>query len=495
MASQLDQIRKGKLKKAEALRAAGHDPYPEVAHPTTAIALIQRQFDELVVKQRTLYIAGRVMARREHGGSAFVDIFDGTGKLQLHFKQDLLKPDVYKFFLDHVDIGDFIQSFGSFFITRRGEQTQEVHEFTLLSKALLPLPEKWHGLSDTEERFRKRYLDLLMNEQVRDVFVKRSVAVKALREFLEGEGFMEVETPILQTVAGGAIARPFKTKLNALRMDLFLRVAPELYLKRLIVGGFPKVYEIGRCFRNEGMDATHNPDFTMMECYAAYEGYAEMMARVERMIRHIIARVRPEAHMQIEREGKMIDFQGAFDMVRFSDLLKKYTGLDYDTATVAEMAKKAKQLKVDIPKGAGKGKIADELYKTLARPHVLHPTFLTHHPLELSPLAKQAKDGAVPKAARFQLIVGGMEVANGYSELNDPAEQLARFKEQEQLKKKGDEEAQERDMEFVEALEYGMPPAAGLGVGIERLVALLTDMHSVREVMLFPTMRPKKGKK
>ncbi len=491
MTSNLAQIKKVKLKKADALRELGVDPYPALREKPLAVSLIQKRFEEFVISQKKSRIAGRIMARREHGGSAFVDLYDGSGKIQLHFKQDILTPDAYAFFLAHIDIGDFIETYGSFFITRRGEQTQEVHEYALLAKALLPMPEKWHGLSDTDERFRKRHLDLLMNEKVREVFVQRSVIVKALRSFLNDEGFMEVETPILQALPGGAIARPFKTKLNALRMDLYLRVAPELYLKRLLVGGFEKVYEIGRCFRNEGMDATHNPDFTMMECYAAYENEAHMMASVESLMRFIIAQTHPSGHLQVEREGKMIDFQGAFGVVEFKNLILKYAGIDYDAATLGEMIKKAKELKVAVPKGAGKGKIADELYKTLARPHIFHPTFLVRHPLELSPLAKQTPDDP-SKAARFQLVAGGMEIANGYAELNDPQEQYARFKTQAALAKKGDKEAQPVDMEFVEALEYGMPPATGLGIGIERLVALLTGMHSVREVMLFPTMRQKK---
>lgn len=494
MISNLAQIKKVKLKKADALRAVGVEPYPALSERPLAISAAQKRFEELVISQKKSRIAGRIMARREHGGSTFLDLYDGSGKIQLHFKQDILTPDTYGFFLTHINIGDFIETFGSFFITRRGEQTQEVHEYSLLAKALLPLPEKWHGLSDTDERFRKRHLDLLMNEKVREVFVRRSIIVKALREFLESDGFMEVETPILQTLPGGAIARPFKTKLNALRMDLYLRVAPELYLKRLLVGGFDKVYEIGRCFRNEGMDATHNPDFTMMECYAAYENDAHMMARVENLMRFIVAKTDPAAHLQIKREGKMIDFQGAFSVVEFKALILKYAGIDYDAATAGDMAKKAKELKVAVPKGAGKGKIADELYKTLARPHIFHPTFLVRHPLELSPLAKQTQDDP-SKAARFQLVAGGMEVANGYAELNDPQEQYMRFKAQAAFARKGDKEAQPVDMEFVEALEQGMPPAAGLGIGIERLVALLTDMHSVREVMLFPTMKPKSKKR
>ncbi|MBI5913505.1 lysine--tRNA ligase [Candidatus Azambacteria bacterium] len=494
MATNLSKIKKVKAEKVAALRAAGVEPYPETKETITPIAVILKQFDEFAVSQKKGRIAGRVIAKREHGGATFVDIFDGTAKMQAHYKQDLLGPDTYRFLIDYIDIGDFVESSGPFFITRRGEQTQEVVSFSVIAKALMPLPEKWHGLADVDERFRKRYLDILMNEDARKIFVKRAVIMKALRDFLDEEGYMEVETPVLQTVAGGAIALPFKTRLNALKMDLFLRVAPELYLKRLLVGGYPKVYEIGRCFRNEGMDATHNPDFTMMECYAAYQNYKDGMAFTERMIRAIFAAALPESHLQLERDGKMIDLQSPFAVVKFNDLLKKYAGIDYDTTSAVEMAKKAKQLGVAFPKGAGKGKIADELYKELARPHLVHPTFMTHHPLELSPLAKRAADDQ-EKAARFQLVVAGIEMVNGYSELNDPAEQLARFKAQDKLRKKGDAEAQPMDHDFIDALEYGMPPAVGVGVGIERLVALVTGVHSVREVMLFPTMRPKKGRK
>ncbi len=491
MGTGLEKVRKVKLRKIEALAKIGISAYPDIARKPTEIVAVKKQFDELVISQKKAHIAGRIMAKREHGGSTFVNVYDGSGTIQLYIKQDQLGVERYQFFLDYFDVGDFMESSGPVFITRRGEQTQETHEFSLIAKALLPLPEKWHGLADVDERYRKRYLDLLMNEEVRAIFTKRSQAVKAMRDFLESDGFMEVETPILQTIPGGAIAEPFKTRLNALRMDLYLRVAPELYLKRLLVGGFLKVYEIGRCFRNEGMDATHNPDFTMMECYAAYENYRHMMERVEHMMRHIVQAVLPDNHLQIEREGASIDFKSPFDIISFSDALKKYAHIDYDAVTADELAKKAKELKIAISQGAGKGKIADEIYKTLVKHNIIQPTFMIHHPLELSPLAKQlVRDSA--KVARFQLIVDGREIANGYSELNDPVEQAARFKAQEKTRAKGDKEAQRMDKDFVEALEYGMPPTAGLGVGIERLVALLTGARSIREVMLFPTMRPKK---
>ncbi len=489
--SQLATIRKVKAQKVAALRALHINPYPEVSRRDISLAQVKKRFDELAVSQKQLWIAGRVMAKREHGGSTFLTVSDGLETIQVYAKQDVLGVDAYSFFLAFVDVGDFIESQGSFFITRRGEQTQEAHDFAILAKALLPLPEKWHGLTDVDERYRKRYLDLVMNKEVRQQFAARSRIVKAMRDFLEEEGFMEVETPVLQSIPGGAIAQPFKTRLNALKMDLYLRIAPELYLKRLLVGGYEKVYEIGRCFRNEGMDATHNPDFTMMECYAAYQNYRDFMALTERMVRNVIQRVLPSANLQIERDGAVIFFHDAFDVVDFVELLKKHAGVDYDALTAAALAKEAKKLKVSIPKGANKGKIADEIYKELIRPKLIQPTFVINHPLELSPLAKQRTDNP-QRVSRFQLLVAGMEVVNGYSELNDPAEQEARFTLQEKDRKHGDEEAQRMDKDFVEALEYGMPPAAGLGVGIERLVALLTGAHAIREVMLFPTMRPKK---
>ena len=431
------------------------------------------------------------MAKREHGGSTFATIADGCTSIQVYFKQDVLGVDAYALFLSCIDVGDFVETSGPFFITRRGEQTQEVYDFAILSKAVLPLPEKWHGLQDVEERYRKRYLDLLMNDEVKQKFMLRSRIVKALRDFLEGEEFMEVETPILQTIPGGALAKPFKTRLNALKMDLYLRVAPELYLKELLVGGYEKVYEIGRCFRNEGMDATHNPDFTTMECYAAYQNCHDFMMLTERLVRSVIKQALPNAHLQVERDGAIMDFHSEFPVADFTELLKRHAGIDYDTSTLAKMVKEAKRLKVAVPKGADKGKIADAIYKEFVRPKLIQPTFIVNHPIELSPLAKQKKNDP-NKAARFQLIVGGMEVVHGYSELNDPQEQGERFKVQEKNRKRGDEEAQPTDKDFIEALEYGMPPATGLAVGIERFVALLTGSHAIREVMLFPTMRPKK---
>lgn len=488
------EIKKVKLEKSEALKKQGVSLYPASTDRSVSIFEVKKNFDEIVSSEKEVVLAGRIMTKREHGGSTFCDIYDGTDKVQVYFKKNEIGAEKYQNFLDNFDIGDFIETKGGFFETKRGEKTQLVKSFKILSKALLPLPEKWHGLTDVEERYRKRYLDVLMNKDVKDKFVKRSQIIKSLREFLDKDGFLEVETPILQTIPGGALAEPFKTHLNALDLDLYLRIAPELYLKRLLVGGFEKVYEIGRCFRNEGMDATHNPDFTMLECYAAYKDYNDFMKMTEDLILHVVSQTN-NGLLEIEyqkKDGKKekIDFKGPYPKIEFTELLKDYAKIDYDALTEEELLKKAGELKIDIPKGSNKGKIADEIYKDLVRPNIVQPIFMINHPIELSPLAKKIENDS-SKVERFQLVVAGLEIVNAFSELNDPQDQLERFKEQEKNAKKGDQESLRMDADFIEALEYGMPPAAGLGLGVERLVALLTDSHHVREVILFPTMRPK----
>ncbi len=495
--SNISRIKKVKLEKLEALKKSGIDPYPASTKRSAQISEAKNDFESLSSSEAELVLTGRVMTKREHGGSTFCHINDGTESIQLYFKKDVVGSDEYSLFLDNFDIGDFIEAKGSLFVTKRGEKTLQVKSFNILSKALLPLPEKWHGLSDVEERYRKRYLDILMNSEIKEKFIKRSKIISAMRKFLDENGFMEVETPVLQTIPGGALAAPFKTHLNALDLDMYLRVAPELYLKRLLVAGFEKVYEIGRCFRNEGMDATHNPDFTMMECYAAYQDYNDFMEMTEKMIQHIVSEVN-DGSLEIEygsgEEKQKIDFKGPYKKLDFTELLKEHTGIDYDALTEEELYKKAKELKVDVPAGSNKGKIADEIYKDFVRPKIIDPIFMINHPLELSPLAKQVP-GDPKKVERFQLVVAGVELTNAFSELNDPQEQEARFKEQEENIKKGDDEAMRTDREFIEALEYGMPPAAGLGLGVERLIALLTNSHTVREIILFPTMRPKTDNK
>ena len=404
------------------------------------------------------------------------------------FRKDRIGEKAYKFFIDNFDIGDFIELRGILFKTKKGERTIEVSDYKILVKSLLPLPEKWHGLKDIEERFRKRYLDLIFNPEVKKKFELRSKIIKEIREFLAKEGFLEVETPILQPIYGGAKAKPFKTYLNALNLDLYLRIAPELYLKRLLVGGFEKIYEIGRCFRNEGMDRTHNPDFTMLEFYWAYADYKDLMKLAETMFENVLKKI--FGTLKIKYKGKEVNFKTPWQRIEFSTFFKKYTGINLDEINRETLAKKAKEFGISIKEELDKVAIADEIYKKICRPKIWQPTFIIHAPLGLFPLAKKLSDNP-PRLATLQLMVAGWELINAFSELNDPIEQEKRFKEQEKSFKAGLEEAQRMDEDFIEALEYGMPPAAGFGMGIDRLVALLTNSHSLREVILFPTMKPK----
>ncbi len=485
----LEEIRDARIEKLKKLRKAGVNPYPSQSSRTHTISEAVENFDKLAKESKKLVLAGRVMAKREHGGSTFLDIEDGTDKIQLFLKEDSLGEKDYRFFLDTVDMGDFIEARGALFKTRQSEKTLEVEKWGILAKSLLPLPEKWHGLQDVEEKYRKRYLDLLFNPELKAKFTERTKIIEHIRQFLIANGFMEVETPVLQTIPGGANAKPFKTHLNTLDMDLYLRIAPELYLKRLLVAGFEKVFEIARNFRNEGMDREHNPEFTMLEFYAAYWDYEKLMSFLEEMLEHMVRG--NFGKTKIKFQGKEIDFKGPYKRVAFNDLFKKYSGLDYDKSGENDLKKKAEELGITIEKSMTKGNIGDEIYKKIARPNILVPTFVINHPLEISPLAKKLDDDP-EHVARFQLIAGGTEVLNGFSELNDPVDQLERFEEQAGVAKKlGNEEAHRMDEDFVEALEYGMPPAAGVGIGIDRLVALLTDSHSVREVILFPLMKPR----
>lgn len=436
--------------------------------------------------KKPIVIAGRVMAKREHGGSTFIDLQDGTGKIQAYLKRDVLN-DQYDLFFDAVDIGDIIQVTGRAFETQRKEKTIEAAEWRMLAKSLRPLPEKWHGLQDVEERFRKRYLDLVMNEEVRARFVRRAQVLRAVRQFFDREGFMEVETPIFQPIAGGALARPFKTHHNALDIDLYLRIAPELYLKQLLVGGFEKVYEMGKSFRNEGIDASHNPEFTSIEWYASYWDEEMMMDCVERCFAFILKEL--GFKHTIEFEGKEISFAKKFSRFDFKELLQRYALIaDYDRETRDSLAQRALQLGIDTSPHESKGKIADEIYKKICRPYLVQPTFIINHPLEISPLAKKRTQDTV---RRFQLVVAGLEMVNAFSELNDPLDQRERFEAQAEMSHKGEEEAHPLDEAFIETLEYGMPPAAGAAIGIDRLVMFLTDTKTIREVVLFPTMRPK----
>jgi lysyl-tRNA synthetase class 2 len=486
--AQLDDIRKIRLKKLEAIKKVGILVYPGQTKRTHSISEALKDFSKLAKAKKEVVLVGRIRSLREHGGSTFLHFEDGTSQIQAYFKRDRLGEKGYQFFLENFDIGDFIEIQGFLFTTKKGEKTIETSDFKMLAKSLLPLPEKWHGLRDIEERFRKRYLDLIFNPEVKKKFELRSRIIKEIRAFLEKEGFLEVETPILQPIYGGAKARPFKTYHNALDLTLYLRIAPELYLKRLLIGGFEKVYEIGRVFRNEGLDRHHNPDFTVLEFYWAYKDYKELMRFCEQMFEKIIKNI--FGKLEIKYEGKKINFKAPWQRIEFCQFLQKETKLDYETLNLKALKERAQKLGLKIERADQKPEVADKIFKKFCLPKIWQPTFIIHHPLGSFPLAKSL-DKNPRKLANFQLIVAGWELINAFSELNDPLEQRRRFEEQEKIYKEGFEEAQRMDEDFLEALEYGMPPAAGFGLGIDRLVALLTDSHSLREVILFPLMRPR----
>lgn len=479
------EIRLEKLKK---ITEAKINPYPRQVQRSHKINDLLTQFESLSDKDN-LIIVGRIMSWRLHGGSTFGHLEDGSGRIQFFIKKDLLGEDDYQFMTKVLDVGDFIQLSGQPFVTKKGENTVLVKNIRILSKALLPLPEKWHGLVDKEIRFRQRYLDLISNKSVKENFLIRSKVIKSIRQFLDEQDFIEVDTPILQPIPGGANAKPFVTHHNALDIDLYLRIAPELYLKRLIVGGFEKVYEISRCFRNEGIDHMHNPEFTQVEFYWAYADYNDMMELCEKLINKIVEEAM--GNQKIVSSANKIDFKTPFARLKFKAAILKYAKIDIDKLNKEQLVKETEKIGIKLDKSFGLGKIYDEIYKDKVRPNLIQPTFLLDYPIELSPLAK--KKSSNPKyTERFQLIAGGMELVNAFTELNDPIDQENRFKEQEKLRKSGDEEAQRIDYDFLESLKYGMPPCTGLGLGIDRFIALLTNNHNLKEVILFPTLRPKK---
>ncbi|MFH1566282.1 MAG: lysine--tRNA ligase [bacterium] len=484
----IKEIRKNRLEKIDKIVKIQGTAYPEVTKRTHQIKEALASFSSLSKTKKEIILAGRMKSLRGHGGSTFLDIEDGTGKIQAFLRKDRVGEKKYDLFIDTFDIGDFIELRGTFFVTKKGQKTLEVADYKLLAKSLLPLPEKWHGLKDAEERFRKRYLDLIFNPEVREKFILRSKIVKEIRSFLEGEGFLEVETPILQPLYGGAKAKPFKTHLNALDMDLYLRIAPELYLKRLLVGGFEKVFEVAKCFRNEGVDKSHNPDFTMLEFYWAYADYKELMKLTERMFESLLKKIFKK--LEIGREGKKLDFKTPWPRIEFNQLFKKYTKINIEEINLEALKKEAKKLGVVIDKTMKKPEITDEIYKKYCLPKIWNPTFVINYPVGSTYLAKEMENNN-KKLAMFQLVIAGWEIVKAYSELNDPIKQKENFAEQERLPKEGVQEVQRIDNDYIEALEYGMPPAAGFGMGIDRLVVLLTDSHSLREVILFPTMRNK----
>ncbi len=485
--SKLLQIRKEKI--AE-LKIQGIPLYPNDFKPSCTIAslkqTIEQKPDSIGEEGQQFYIAGRMMAINKMGKSSFIRFKDGTEQIQAYLQKNQLGDDTYALF-KKLDIGDFIGVKGPLFQTRTGEWTILAKEFRLLSKAVRPLPEKFHGIKDPEKRYRQRYLDLIMNDKARQIFLKRSQIVAAMRRFFEEKEFMEVETPMMQPLPGGAEATPFKTWHNALNMELFLRIAPELYLKRLVVGGFEKVFEINRNFRNEGVSARHNPEFTMVEFYQAYADYEQLMDLTEEMFESIVKQI--YGSTSVEYQGVDIEFKQGWQRISMVESLIQIGGIDAgiinDTQALLDFAK---DNDIQITKKDRHGKVLTKLFDILVEPKLIQPTFITGYPVEVSPLSR--KSDADPELTdRFELFIAGREIANGFSEINDPEDQFNRFSMQVRQRDEGNPEAHIMDAEYVEALEYGMPPTAGEGIGIDRLVMLLTDSPSIREVILFPHMK------
>jgi lysyl-tRNA synthetase class 2 len=484
--------REARLEKLAALRAGGIDPYPADSSRTHTAADVLQHFDELAGQEITL--VGRIMLLRPMGKAVFAHIEDGSGRMQIYIKRDNVGDDAFKI-IRLLDIGDFIEAAGTLFTTRTGEKTLDVDRFTLLAKSLRQLPAKGPGgelkLFDTETRYRKRYLDLIANRETEvPIFVARARVLSSMREFMNARGFIEVETPILQPLYGGATARPFVTHHNTLDRDLFLRIAPELYLKRLIVGGLERVYEVARNFRNEGVDRSHNPEFTMMECYQAYADYQEIMRLVEDLYAYIASQV--TGGTVFEYLGTRIDLTPPWRRMTLREAISEYTDIDYEEYPEREaLAVTMREHGYRIDPALGRGRLIDELKDSVVKgdaARMKEPLFLYDYPRDISPLAKP-KPGAERVAERFQAFAGGLELGNAFTELNDPLEQRARFEDQARQRAAGDDEAQIQDEDYIEALEYGMPPTGGWGGGIDRLVMLLTNQESIREVILFPGLR------
>lgn len=451
---------------------------------------VNADFEELAAKETEVKMAGRLMAIRGHGKTCFMDMQDATGRLQVYVRKDAIGEENYAL-IKLLDIGDTVGVTGTIFRTHMGEVSLKADSIEILSKALRPLPEKWHGLKDVEIRYRQRYVDLIVNPEVRSTFVKRSQIIRSVREVLDSHDFLEVETPILNTIAGGAAARPFISYHNALSMQVYMRIAPELYLKRLIVGGMDRVYELGRVFRNEGIDNRHNPEFTSVEIYQAFADYRDMMDLTEEIVIKTAEKVLGTT--KINYEGTEIELAGPWKRISMTDAVKEYTGKDFSTVTDLEEARAmAKELNVEIQPSFGIGKIINACFEEYVESKLIQPTFITGHPKEISPLAKSNPEN--PEITdRFEAYIYGREICNGFTELNDPIDQKERFMKQAQERANGDEEANMMDEDFVNALEYGLPPTGGLGIGIDRLVMFFTDSASIRDVLLFPTMKPLGG--
>ncbi|MEM9930397.1 MAG: lysine--tRNA ligase [Bacteroidota bacterium] len=505
--SEQELVRRDNLAK---IREMGIEPFPAATFPVTHLAAdinAKAEFDDekMSTNFKEVTIAGRLMARRIMGKAAFASVQDSSGRIQIYVSRDDIAPGEDKslyntLFKKLLDLGDFIGVTGHVFQTRTGETSVHVKEFTFLSKSLRPLPvvktdeagNVYDALTDPELRYRQRYVDLVVNPGIKEIFLKRTKLVTAIRTFLDSMGMVEVETPILQGIHGGAAARPFVTHHNTLDIPMYLRIANELYLKRLIVGGFDAVYEFSKNFRNEGMDRTHNPEFTAIEFYVAYKDYNWMMDTTEQLLEYVVKTVNGGEHAKVIAGDNEIDFTGPYRRLSMADAIKEYTGEDINGADEDELRAIAKRLHVELDKTMGRGKIIDEIFGDHVEHKLIQPTFITDYPVEMSPLTKKhrSKPGLVE---RFELIVNGKELANSYSELNDPIDQRERFEEQVKLADRGDDEAMPIDEDFLRALEYGMPPTAGIGFGIDRLVMLITGQQSIQEVLFFPQMKPEGG--
>jgi len=482
--SEILQVRRAKLKD---LQEKNNDPFKvvkyDVIHSTKHIL---DNFESL--EGQSTSIAGRLMSKRGMGKASFCDLQDRDGKIQLYVRSDEVGDESYELFKKY-DIGDIVGIKGDIFKTHKGEISIKVKEITLLSKSLLPLPEKWHGLKDTDLRYRQRYVDLIVNPEVKNTFILRSKIIKSIRKFLDNKGFLEVDTPLLNTIPGGATARPFITHHNTLDIDMYLRIAPELYLKRLIVGGMEKVYEMGRMFRNEGMSVKHNPEFTMMEVYEAYTDYKGMMELTENLISTVAMEILGTT--QIVYQGQEVNLTSPWNRLSMIEAVKQYAGVDFNDIKTDEEAKAAAEAKkVHVKDGMKRGEVLSLMFEEFAESNLIQPTFIYDYPVEISPLTKRKPD-CPELTERFEFFITGREMGNAYSELNDPIDQKQRFVNQVEKRESGDEEANMMDEDYVTALEYGMPPTGGLGIGVDRLIMLLTDSASIRDILLFPTMKPR----
>ena len=480
--AELVKIRRNKVREH---LAAGIEPYPYRYEDVRHVDDLLANFDQLANDETVVRIAGRIMLKRKMGKVFFADLRDSTDRLQIYVRKDDIGVDEFQVF-NTLDLGDIIGCEGVLFITRTGERTLRVSSYELLTKSLHPLPDKHSGLTDKETRYRRRYADLIANPEVRDVFRTRSRIIKIVRDFLNNEGFMEVETPILQPLYGGAMARPFVTHHNRLDIPMYLRIADELYLKRLIVGGFDKVWEFCKDFRNEGLDRLHNPEFSMIELYWAYADYRDMAKLYERLLRHTVVEL--HGSYKITFEEKEIDFEPEFRWVSMIDSIREVTDVDFTDFDFETAKAEAKKLGVAGDELINRGKVIESVWEAKVEPTLVQPTFITEFPVEISPLAKKHREDD-RLTERFELFIGGQEMGNAFSELNDPIDQLKRFLQQGKALEAGDEEAQPLDDDFVTALAYGMPPTAGLGFGVDRLIMLLTNSHSIRDVILFPQMK------